>query len=217
MDAVKLQKRDNRRLFTRELYDSPYDNENSFGPTYGAHREALELDRAAYEELQACARELGLVFFATAFDETSADLLEELDAPAYKIASGDLREHTPPPPRCLLREAADRVDGRGDSRGRRPRRGRCHGRQPPPLPAAVHGLVPGRRGGARARRDRHLPRALPRARDRPLRPPGRHRDGAGRLHARRAGDREALHRQPCGEGHRPRVLADARGHAEARP
>ena len=100
VDAVKLQKRDNRRLFTRELYDSPYDNENSFGSTYGAHREALELDRAAYEELQACARELGLVFFATAFDETSADLLEELDAPAYKIASGDLR-NTP-----LLRHVA---------------------------------------------------------------------------------------------------------------
>ena len=91
VDAVKLQKRDNRRLFTRELYESPYDNENSFGATYGEHREALELDRAAYAELQACARELGLVFFATAFDEASADLLEELDLPAYKIASGDLR------------------------------------------------------------------------------------------------------------------------------
>ena len=52
--------------------------------------------------------------------------------------------------------------------------------------------------------------------DRPLRPPGRHRDGARRVHARRAGDREALHAQPHDEGHRPRVLADARGHAEAR-
>jgi N-acetylneuraminate synthase/sialic acid synthase len=100
VDAVKLQKRDNRSLFTRELFDSPYDNENSFGPTYGAHREALELDRGAYAELQACARELGLVFFATAFDEASADLLEELDVPAYKIASGDLR-NTP-----LLRHVA---------------------------------------------------------------------------------------------------------------
>jgi sialic acid synthase len=100
VDAVKLQKRDNRRLFTRELYDSPYENENSFGPTYGAHREALELDRDAYVELQACARELGLVFFATAFDEPSADLLAELDMPAFKIASGDLT-NTP-----LLRHVA---------------------------------------------------------------------------------------------------------------
>ena len=60
VDAVKLQKRDNRRLFTHELYDSPYDNENSFGTTYGAHREALELDRAAYSELQATAARAGL-------------------------------------------------------------------------------------------------------------------------------------------------------------
>ena len=91
VDAVKLQKRDNRGLFTRALYDSPYDNENSFGATYGEHREALELDRAAFAELRDWADELGLVFFATAFDEASADMLEGLDLPAYKIASGDLR------------------------------------------------------------------------------------------------------------------------------
>jgi N-acetylneuraminate synthase/sialic acid synthase len=89
--AVKLQKRDNRSLFTRAQYDAPYDNENSFGATYGEHREALELDREAYAELKACAAELGLVLFATAFDMPSADLLAELDMPAYKIASGDLR------------------------------------------------------------------------------------------------------------------------------
>jgi sialic acid synthase len=100
VDAVKLQKRDNRRLYTSGLYDSPYDNENSFGPTYGAHREALELDRDAYVELRACARELGLVFFATAFDEPSADMLASLDVPAFKIASGDLT-NTP-----LLRHVA---------------------------------------------------------------------------------------------------------------
>ena len=100
VDAVKLQKRDNRRLLTRELFESPYENENSFGTTYGEHREALELDRVAYAELQACARELGLVFFATAFDAVSADLLEELDVPAFKIASGDLT-NTP-----LLRHVA---------------------------------------------------------------------------------------------------------------
>src|SRR5581483_6977487 len=56
VDAVKLQKRDNRSLFTRAAFDAPYDNENSFGPTYGLHREALELDRDAYAELQAYAR-----------------------------------------------------------------------------------------------------------------------------------------------------------------
>jgi N-acetylneuraminate synthase/sialic acid synthase len=90
VDAVKLQKRDNRSLFSRDLYDKPYDNENSFGATYGAHREALEFGKAEYEELQAYAAELGVVFFATAFDQPSADFLADLDMPAYKIASGDL-------------------------------------------------------------------------------------------------------------------------------
>ena len=94
VNAVKLQKRDNATLFTRAQYDVPYENENSFGATYGEHREALELDRGAYAELQACARELGLAFFATVFDVPSADLLAELDMPAFKIASGDL-QNTP--------------------------------------------------------------------------------------------------------------------------
>jgi sialic acid synthase len=89
--AVKLQKRDNRSLYTREMYDKPYENENSFGLTYGAHREALEFGRDEYRELQRYARDVGLCFFATAFDLPSADFLAALDMPAYKIASGDLR------------------------------------------------------------------------------------------------------------------------------
>jgi sialic acid synthase len=90
-DSVKLQKRDNRSLFTKALYDSPYDNENSYGATYGEHREALEFGRDQYLELQKYAKELGMAFFATAFDFKSADFLEELNVPAFKIASGDLK------------------------------------------------------------------------------------------------------------------------------
>ena len=66
----------------------PYDNENSFGLTYGEYREALEFDRAQYEEIQAYANELGIAFFATAFDMPSVDFLEALGVPAIKIASG---------------------------------------------------------------------------------------------------------------------------------
>jgi sialic acid synthase len=88
--AVKTQKRDNRSLYTRDMFDKPYENENSFGPTYGEHREALEFGRAEYEELIAYANRVGVTFFATAFDMPSADFLAELDMPAYKIASADL-------------------------------------------------------------------------------------------------------------------------------
>ena len=90
-NAVKLQKRDNRSLYTQALYDQVYDNRHSFGRTYGAHREFLEFGKPQYRELMAHARELGIAFFATAFDIPSADFLEELGMPAYKIASGDLK------------------------------------------------------------------------------------------------------------------------------
>jgi sialic acid synthase len=100
-DAVKLQKRDNRALYTADYFNRPYEHENSFGPTYGVHREALEFGKSEYRELKACASELGITFFATAFDFNSADFLAELDMPAYKIASGDLT-NTP-----LLRYVAE--------------------------------------------------------------------------------------------------------------
>jgi N-acetylneuraminate synthase/sialic acid synthase len=91
VDAGKLQKRDNRTLYTREMYDKPYDNENSFGATYGEHREALEFGKPEYEELQAESARLDIGFFSTAFDISSANFLAELNTPAYKIASGDLK------------------------------------------------------------------------------------------------------------------------------
>ena len=68
VNAVRLQKRDNRMLYTRELYNKPYDHENSFGTTYGEHREALEFGKEEYQELQHVAREMEITLFATAFD-----------------------------------------------------------------------------------------------------------------------------------------------------
>ena len=106
VDAVKLQKRDNKSLLTKAAYDKPYENENSFGATYGKHREALEFGRKEYVELKEDAEEIGLVMFATAFDMNSADFLAELDMPLYKIASGDLAMHSLIPRRAAGSESA---------------------------------------------------------------------------------------------------------------
>lgn len=90
-NAVKLQKRNNKELYTEEMYNSAYVNDSSYGPTYGSHREALEFGWEEYVELQQYAQQLGLHFFATAFDFSSVDFLEKLNVPYYKIASGDLK------------------------------------------------------------------------------------------------------------------------------
>jgi sialic acid synthase len=90
-NAVKLQKRSNRELYTHDYFSRPYEHENSYGSTYGEHREFLEFERGEYQELKGYAREIGITFFATAFDPTSVEFCEDLDMPAYKVASADLK------------------------------------------------------------------------------------------------------------------------------
>ena len=90
-DAVKLQKRDNRELYTKAGYEKPYENPNSYGKTYGEHREFLEFGMEEYQALQDYAKEIGVTMFATAFDFNSADFLAKLDMPVFKLASGDLK------------------------------------------------------------------------------------------------------------------------------
>jgi N-acetylneuraminate synthase/sialic acid synthase len=91
--SVKLQKRDNRALYTPEAYDASYNSLNAFGSTYGEHREALEFGKAEYVALKQYAESIGIVFWSTAFDLASVDFLVDVGIAAIKIASGDLRSH----------------------------------------------------------------------------------------------------------------------------
>ena len=121
VDAVKLQKRDNSSLYTRALYDAPYDNEHSFGRTYGEHREASSSPTPSGSSSAEFSREEGVTLFATVFDEPSADFLAELGMPAFKIASGDLTNDAAPAPRRATGPADVPVHRRRDARGRRAR------------------------------------------------------------------------------------------------
>lgn len=90
--AVKFQRRANQTLYSRALLEQVYDNENSYGPTYGAHREALELSDEQFQKLQGLAAFREVTCFSTAFDEASADALMALNVPAFKLASGALTD-----------------------------------------------------------------------------------------------------------------------------
>ena len=79
---------------------------------------------------------------------------------------------------AALRQADGRLDRRRHDRGGRPCRRDDPAAQRAALRAPVHRRLPGERRGAQPRRHHHLPRALPGRRHRPLRPPGRDRDGA---------------------------------------
>lgn len=92
-DAVKFQRRDNRTLYSQALLDKPYEGMHSYGATYGAHRDALELPLTDYAACFHTAENRGLACFATAFDELSADELDAvIDPPAFKLASGALQD-----------------------------------------------------------------------------------------------------------------------------
>lgn len=90
VDAVKLQKRNNRSLFTKKYFDSPYNSENAFGHTYGLHRQSLEFGKKTYKYLKRYAEKLGLIFFATAWDHKSADFLNDIGVFCFKTASADI-------------------------------------------------------------------------------------------------------------------------------
>lgn len=89
-DAVKFQKRDVQALLSKEMRDMPYENERSFGKTYGEHREKQELGSDQYRRMKEYAESLNLIFFATPFEPASADVLESIGVHAYKIASFDV-------------------------------------------------------------------------------------------------------------------------------
>lgn len=91
VSAVKLQKRFNDVLFTKAKLAEPYDNDNSFGKTYGEHRAALDwFGRDEFEAARDEAWKRDVDFIVTPFDFKAVDFLKDLDIDAFKIASCDL-------------------------------------------------------------------------------------------------------------------------------
>ena len=89
-DAVKFQKRDIPSELTDEAFNKIYDNPNSFGKTYGEHREFLEFNEEQHQFLKAYADSQGIAYICTPCDIPSVDLLERIGCAIYKVASRDL-------------------------------------------------------------------------------------------------------------------------------
>ena len=89
-DAIKFQTRNNKYLFSKDAYDAPYESENAFAETYGAHRETLELKPEWLPILKEDCIKHGVKFMSTPFDEPSLELLKSIDVDIIKIASFDL-------------------------------------------------------------------------------------------------------------------------------
>lgn len=87
-DSVKFQKRNNVELLTKEQYNAPHPNSaNSYGATYGAHREYLEFDVKQHAELKAYCEEIGIVYATSVWDTTSAKEIASLHPEYIKIPS----------------------------------------------------------------------------------------------------------------------------------
>jgi N-acetylneuraminate synthase len=87
-DAVKFQKRNNKELLTEEQYNAPHPNSsNSYGATYGEHREFLEFDVHQHGELKAYCESIGITYSTSVWDTTSAKEITSLNPEFIKIPS----------------------------------------------------------------------------------------------------------------------------------
>lgn len=87
-DAIKFQKRCNRELLTPEQYNAPHPNPaNSYGKTYGEHREFLEFTAEQHRQLKAWCEEFGIVYSTSVWDLTSAKEIAAIEPEFIKIPS----------------------------------------------------------------------------------------------------------------------------------
>ncbi|MBQ3009221.1 MAG: N-acetylneuraminate synthase family protein, partial [Oscillospiraceae bacterium] len=87
-DCIKFQKRNNRELLTEEQYNAPHPNPvNSYGATYGEHREFLEFTAEQHKQLKEWCDEFGIMYSTSVWDLTSAKEIAALKPQLIKIPS----------------------------------------------------------------------------------------------------------------------------------
>jgi N-acetylneuraminate synthase len=89
-DAVKFQKRTIEVVYTPEELAKP--REHPWGTTNGDLKRRLEFGQQDFQEIDRYAKEIGIDWFASCWDEASVDFIDEFAPPAFKIASASLTD-----------------------------------------------------------------------------------------------------------------------------
>ena len=88
IDIVKFQKCTNKELLTPEEYNAPHPHpENSYGATYGEHREFLEFNQDQHRQLKQWCEEEGLIYSTSTWDLTAAKEIVALNPKLIKVPS----------------------------------------------------------------------------------------------------------------------------------
>lgn len=90
MNAIKMTKRDLNEELTNSQMNKPYLTPNSFGKTYGEHREFLELSDDEHFEVYKYAKEKGLDFIETLCAKGCLSMLKLFTPDKLKVASRDI-------------------------------------------------------------------------------------------------------------------------------
>ena len=87
-NIAKFQKRNNKEFLTEKQYNTPHPNPtNSYGDTYGAHREFLEFDINQHKLLKKYCEEIGIEYSTSVWDVTSAEEMVSFNPNFLKVPS----------------------------------------------------------------------------------------------------------------------------------
>ena len=89
-DAVKFQKRTVDVVYSHDELARP--RENPFGTTNGDLKKGLEFNFEQYSEINKYCKKKGIDWFASCWDESSVDFIDQFNPPCYKIASASLTD-----------------------------------------------------------------------------------------------------------------------------
>jgi len=88
VDVVKFQKRTNRDLLTPDEYNRPHPNPHqSYGSTYGEHREFLEFDVEQHRQLKEWCDAFGVQYSTSVWDRNAAEDMIPLGPSLLKVPS----------------------------------------------------------------------------------------------------------------------------------